>query len=157
MDAFVSFEFVLLDASGGPSKPVHIVERGPRRERVDLIARQFHDVLSRGDQSDATPYGLSLTPDFKLRRQVGKKAGWLTFLTEDGSGADKLNEVALVVFADADDEEGRQALQRLETYISLAALPTTPLVVAVKLSPKVPRIIEEWYGKAAAGFFGREV
>jgi hypothetical protein len=30
------------------------------------------------------------------------------------------------------------------------------LGIAVKLSPKVPLLIEEWYGKAAAGFIGAD-
>ena len=90
MDEFVSFDFVLLDASAGPSRQVRIVDRGVRRERIDLIARQFHDFLRRGDQSDTAPHGMVLTHDFKLRRQVGRRAGWLTFLVDRGSGKPKV-------------------------------------------------------------------
>ena len=155
MDEFVGFEFLLLDASGGPLGKVKIVERGPKREPVDLIARQFHDFLVAGDPSDETPRGLMLTHDFKLRRRVSTNAGWLSFLTEHPSGAvEELEEVALVVFSVDGGKEGQQALHRLEPYIHLAALPPAPLVVAVRLSAKVPIVVEEWYAKAAAGFFG---
>src|SRR5690349_9400115 len=51
-DEFVGFDFVLLDASGGPSQKVRVKERGKRRERVDLIARQFKAFLTGGDQND---------------------------------------------------------------------------------------------------------
>ena len=62
------------------------------------------------DQSDTTPHGMVLTYDFKLRRQVGRRAGWLTFLVDRGAGKDEeLEEVALVVFAVAGDEDGREA------------------------------------------------
>lgn len=156
MDQFVDFSFVLLDASGS-SKPAKIVERTSKRERIDLIARQFHDFLTEGDQSDTTPHGLVLTYDFKLCRQIGKTAGWMKFMVDRGSGKnEELEEVALVVFTREYDDEGQNALQRLQPYINPSTLPSAPVVVAVRLSSKVPRIIEEWYGKAAAGFFGRE-
>jgi hypothetical protein len=147
LDEFVDFNFVLLNAS---NDKVTIEKKGPRRERVDLIARQFHAFLLQGDQADTAPHGMVLTDDFKLRRQVGQTAGWLTFLVErDGNP----EEVALVVFARANDQEGREALLRLERFMKPESLPPAPLIVAVKLVPKVPLIISEWFGKSAAGFF----
>ena len=153
MDEFVGFEFVLLDASRGTQK-VTVEERGPRRERVDVVARQFYRALTEGDQSDTTPHGLMLTQEFKLRRQVGQTSGWLTFLVDRGVGREEeLEEVALVVFAADDDKEGRATLRRLDAYVSLSALPSPPLVVAVRLSASVPAVIEEWFGRSVAGFF----
>ena len=138
---------MLLDAS---NDKVTIEKKGPRRERVDLIARQFHTFLLQGDQADTNPHGMVLTDDFKLRRQVGHTAGWLMFVVDrDGNP----EEVALVVFARSNDQEGREALRRLEPYMKLEALPPAPLIVAVKLVPKVPLIVTDWFGKSAAGFF----
>jgi len=143
----VDFNFVLLNAS---NDKVTIETKGPRRERVDLIARQFHAFLLQGDQADTAPHGMVLTDDLKLRRQVGQTAGWLTFLVDrDGN----LEEVALVVFARADEQEGREALRRLERFVKLESLPPAPLIVAVKLVSKVPLIITEWFGKSAVRFF----
>ena len=154
MDEVVGFNFVLLDASGGPSHKVVVRERGSRRERVDLIARQFHDALREGDPADAAPRGLMLTHDFKVRRQVGASAGWVTFAVDrDTGGAEQLDDVAMVVFARDDGAEARQALRKLEPYAHLPELPPAPLVVAVQLVAKVPSIVSEWYGKAVAGFF----
>ncbi len=154
MDEFVAFNFVLLDASGGPAQKVSVRERGTRRERVDVVARQFRDALREGDPADASPRGLMLTHDFKLRRQVGDSAGWLAFLVDRGDGTEeRLEDVALVVFAREDNGEARQVLKRLEPYTNLAGLPPAPLVVAVRLVPKVPSIISEWYGKSVAGMF----
>ena len=71
MDEFVGFNFVRLDAAGAPGRKVSVVERGARRERVDIVARQFRDFLREGDGADDSPRGLMLTHDFKLRRRVG--------------------------------------------------------------------------------------
>jgi len=153
VDAFVGFQFVLLDASDA-AKKVREVERAPRRERVDLISRQFRDVLLAGDQNDTNPIGLVMTGDFKIRRHVGPTAGWLAFMVDRGDGkTEKLEEVALVVFATADDEAGRSALRQLEPYANVASLPAPPVVVAVKRAASVPLIVSEWYGKAVAAFF----
>lgn len=153
MDAFVGFEFVLLDASEAGNK-FRVAERGPRRERVDLISRQFRDVLLAGDQNNSDPIGLVMTGDFKIRRQVGPTAGWVAFMVDRGDGkAEKLEEVARVVFATADDEAGRAALRHLEPYAITASLPAPPVVVTVKRSATVPSIVSEWYGKAVAAFF----
>jgi hypothetical protein len=154
VDEFVGFNFVLLDASRGAAQKVAMADRGPRRERVDVVARQFRDFLREGDPADTSPRGLMLTHDFKLRRQAGETAGWLSFMVDRGTGTDEaLEEVALLVFARADNAESRQTLRRLEPYVNVAELPAAPLVVAVRLVPKVPSIVTEWYGKAAAGFF----
>ena len=156
MDEFVGFNFVLLDASRGPSRAVEVLERGEKRERVDLVARQFRDFLRQGDPSDASPRGTMLTHDFKLRRGVGESAGWLIFLVDQGRGeAEELEEVALVVFA-ADDPGRREAVAKLEPYIDAADVPAAPLVVAVRLSDRVPSIVSEWYGKCVAGFFASD-
>ncbi|HZN69929.1 MAG TPA: hypothetical protein VFB66_31935 [Tepidisphaeraceae bacterium] len=155
MDEFVGFSFVLLDASGGKRQKVRVVERGPRRERVDVVARQFRDVLREGDPADASPRWLILTHDFKLRRQLtGPSAGWLAFLVDRGDGTtEKLEEVALVAFARQNDAAARAALKKLDPYVNLADLPPPPLVVAVRLAERVPSIISEWYGKSVAAFF----
>ena len=154
MDEFVGFNFVLLDAAGSPGQKVLVRERGPRRERVDVVARQFRDALREGDPADTSPRGLMLTHDFKLRRQIGESAGWLEFLVDRGDGTEeRLEEVALVVFVRDDSAEARQVLKRLEPYVNLANLPPAPLVVAVRLVPRVPSIVSEWYGKSVAGMF----
>jgi hypothetical protein len=154
MDEFVGFNFVLLDASRGPSAKARVEERGTRRERVDVVARQFRDFLRGGDPADESPRGMMLTHDFKLRRKVGPTAGWLTFLVDRGRGMDEeLQEVALVIFAREANEEGRRALRKLEPYVNVADLPPAPLVVAVRLAGRVPSIISEWYGRSVAGFF----
>lgn len=158
MDEFVSFNFVLLDASGGGTRKVSVLEKGPRRERVDVVARQFRDALLAGDPADDSPRGLMLTHDFKLRRQVGESAGWLSFLVDRGDGVtERLEEVAIVVFARGDNAESRHTLRRLQSYINLADLPAAPMAVAVQLSPKVPSVVREWYGKAVAGLFAERL
>jgi hypothetical protein len=92
-----------------------------------------------------------------VRRQVGKSAGWLTFLVDRGTvRQEELEEVAVVVFARDDDQERRDVLQRLEPYVSLASLPPAPMVVAVRLSTDVPPVVGEWYGKAVAKFFSAD-
>ncbi len=154
MDEFVGFNFVLLDASHRASQKVAVVERRQRRERVDVIARQFRDGLREGDPADASPRGLMMTHDFKVRRQAGESAGWLAFLVDRGDGTDeKLEEVALVVFVREDGPPARQTLRRLDPYVNVADLPPAPLVVAVKLAAKVPSVVSEWYGKSVAAFF----
>jgi hypothetical protein len=154
MDEFVEFNFMLLDASQGASQKATIVDQGPKRERVDLVARQFRDFLRQGDPSDDSPRAMMLTHDFKLRRQVGDAAGWLTFVVDQGNGtAESVEEVALVAFARSGDETGWQALRKLEPYVNVAELPAAPLVVAVRLAARVPSAVSEWYGKSVAGFF----
>jgi len=153
MDPFVGFTLVVLDASD-KSRKVAVARNAPQRERLDLIARQFHQFLTEGDQSDTSPHGMVLTSEFKLRRQVGSHAGWLSFMVDRGAGkVETLEEVALVVFARSDDREGREALKRLEPYINLKELPQAPVVVAVKLARSVPLIVSDWFGKSVAGFF----
>jgi hypothetical protein len=157
VDEFVAFEFMLLDASHGPAQKVRVVEQVPRRERVDLIARHFHEFLTEGDPDDTSPHGMVMTHDFKVRRQVGKTAGWLTFLVDRGTvDQEELEEVALLVFARDDDQEGREIRRRLEPYINFAALPAAPMVVAVRLAVHAPPVVGEWYGKAVAGFFSAD-
>ena len=154
MDEFVGFEFVLLDASAGKVK---VLERGPRRERIDLIARQFRDFLRDPNIADDAPHGLMMTHDFKLRRQVGKSAGWLTFLVDRGDGKQEvLEEVATVAFARSDDAEADRFLKKVAPYINLADLPRPPFAVAVKRVPKVPLIVSEWLGKSAAAFLAEQ-
>jgi len=82
MDPFVGFTFVELDASD--PKKVRIVRNEERRERADLIARQFHDVLTARDPADTSPQGMVLTGDFKISGQVTQTAGWLTFYVDKG-------------------------------------------------------------------------
>jgi hypothetical protein len=131
-----------------------VEERGTRRERVDVVARQFREALRAGDPADESPRGMMLTHDFKLRRRVGETAGWLTFLVDRGRGAaEELEEVALVVFAREANEEGRAALRKLAPYANVADLPPAPLVVAVRLAARVPSVVSEWYGRSVAGFF----
>ena len=150
VDEFVGFDFVLLDASGGPSQKVRVKERGERRERVDLIARQFKAFLVGGDQDDTEPHGLVLTPEFKVRRQATEKAGWLTFVSDDGGPP---RELAHVVFAREDGPDARRAMARLEPFAHVGEMPRPPVVIAVELVPRVPSIVKEWYGRCVAGFF----
>jgi hypothetical protein len=154
VDEFVGFNFVLLDASGGASRKVAVLERAPRRERVDIIARQFRDFLLEGDRADADARGMMLTHDFKVRRQISPTAGWLAFAVDRSAGeTERLEDVALVVFAREDNPEAREALRKLQPYAHVPDLPPAPLAVAVQLAPKVPSIVSEWYGKSVAGFF----
>lgn len=160
MDEFAQFNFLLLDASAGSSRRAAIVAREPdRRERVDLVSRQFLDFMRDGDPEDTSPHGIALTRDFKLRRQAGKSAGWLAFLVDRGLGAtEELEEVARVVFARSDDAERQAALRWLGPFVDVEDIPAAPMVVAVSLVPraKVPSAISEWYGKAVAGFFAAD-
>jgi len=152
MDPFVGFTFVELDASD--PKKVRILRKEPRRERVDLIARQFHDALTARDSSDNSPQGMVLTPDFKISGQVAPTAGRLTFHVDQGDGKEeKLKEVASVYFARGDDPSGREVLRSVDDYVHATELPAPPLVVAVKLAPNVPGIIRDWYAKSVAAFF----
>jgi hypothetical protein len=149
MDPFVGFTFVELDASD--PKKVRILRKEQRRERVDLIARQFHDDLTARDPADPAPHGMVLSPEFKIASRVTPAAGWLTFLTDQGDGKDEsLKEVATVVFATRDD---RETLRRLDPYIHANELPPPPFVVAVRLVPTVPSLIREWSPKSVAAFF----
>jgi len=65
MDAFVQFNFVLLDGSAGPPQAAAVKQTGPRSERADVIARQLRQQLDDGDPADTAPHALSLTYDFK--------------------------------------------------------------------------------------------
>jgi hypothetical protein len=152
MDPFVGFTFVELDASD--PKKVRLVGKEPRRERVDLIARQFHDALTSRDPSDTTPQGMVLTSDFKISGQVSATAGWVTFLVDKSAGKEEdLKEVATIFFARDDDGAAREVLRRVDSYVHTNELPPAPLVVAVKLAPIVPGIIRDWYAKSVAAFF----
>src|SRR5579859_344835 len=143
MDPFVGFTFVELDASD--PKKVRLIRKEPRRERADLIARQFHDALTSRDPSDTTPQGMVLTSDFKISGQATPTAGWLTFLVDQGDGKDeKLEEVATIFFAREDDRAGRDVLRRVDSYVHANELPAPPVVVAVKLTPTVPAIVRDW-------------
>jgi len=154
MDPFVGFTFVELDASD--PKKVRIVRKEERRERADLIARQFHDVLTARDPADTSPQGMVLTGDFKISGQVTQTAGWLTFHVDKGEGREEqLKEVATVFFAREDDAAGRDVRRRVDPYVHANELPPPPLVIAVKLSPTVPAIIRDWYAKSVAAFFAK--
>jgi|SRR6185312_15131729 len=154
MDPFVGFNFIVLDASDKGNAVKVLSNDQDHRERVDLIARQFHDVLLSGDQTDLDPHGLVLTSDFKVARKVGQAAGWLSFWVDHGDGkTEQLEEVAIVAFARVDDREGREALKKLEPFVRLNELPPAPVVAVVKLAHAVPLIVKEWYGKSVAGFF----
>jgi hypothetical protein len=156
MDAFVQFNFVLLDGSSGPAHVAVVKENGTRSERVDVIARQLRAQLDDGDPTDITPHALSLTYDFKLRRQVHGDAAWLAFMVDMGDGrTESLEEAAFMVLLRA--QAGRAwAGQRLDPYADIATLPAAPLAVAVRRVENVPPIVSEWFTKAAAGFFAEE-
>jgi hypothetical protein len=152
MDPFSGFTFVELDASD--SRKVRIIRKGPHRERVDLIARQFQDALIARDPADTAPHGMVLTGDFKISGRVTSNAGWMSFFVDKGDGKDEeLKEVAAVYFAREDNPAAREVLGRVEQYIHAGELPAPPLVVAVKLTPAVPVIIRDWYAKSVAAFF----
>jgi len=154
MDPFVGFTFVELDASD--PKKVRIVRKEERRERADLIARQFHDVLTARDPADTSPQGMVLTGDFKISGQVTAAAGWLTFFVDKGDGKEEqLKEVATVFFARDDDAPAREIRRRVDPYVHANELPLPPFVVAVKLTPNVPAIIRDWYAKSVAAFFAK--
>ena len=66
--------------------------------RVDVIARQFRDLLREGPLSDDRPRGMVLTDDFKVSGRYTPGAGWLAFHVDrggDGTGKD-LERVAVV-------------------------------------------------------------
>jgi hypothetical protein len=156
MDAFVQFNFVLLDGSAGPTQPAAVKQYGPRSERADVIARQLRQQLDDGDPADTAPHALSLTYDFKLRREVHGDAAWMAFMVDTGDGrTEKLEEVAFMVIL-RNDGDRAWAGTRLAPYADIATLPAAPLAVAVMRAKYVPPIISEWFTKAAAGFFSQE-
>jgi hypothetical protein len=156
MDAFVQFNFVLLDGSRGPAQAAVVKENGTRSERVDVIARQLRAQLDDGDPTDTTAHALSLTYDFKLRREVRGDAAWLAFMVDMGDGrVEKLEEVAFMVLVRGQGDRA-WAGERLAPYADIATLPDAPLAVAVRRVENVPPIVSEWFTKAAAGFFAEE-
>ena len=162
MDEFVGFNFLVLDAAGGGAPAAGVVEQGGRRERVDLIARQFRDFLAGpappdGNDDGAAPRGFLMTHDFKLRGRATRAAGWLAFVVDRGDGtAENFQEVARVAFAREDGPEAREALRRLAPHAAGRPLPPAPLAVAVRLVPDVPSVVADMLPKAAAGFFSDE-
>jgi hypothetical protein len=157
MDPFMQFNFVLLDGSRGPSQSAAIKESGTRSERVDVIARQLRQQMDEGDPADTSPRALSLTYDFKLRREVHGDAAWLAFLVDVGDGrVEKLEEAAFMVLVRGQGGDRQWAAERLTPYANIAELPPAPLAVAVRVVQRVPPIISEWFTKAAAGFFAEE-
>jgi hypothetical protein len=156
MDAFVQFNFVLLDGSAGPGQPAAVKHNGPRSERVDVIARQLRGQLDDGDPTDTAPRALSLTYDFKLRREVHGDAAWLAFMVDMGDGrTEKLEEVAFMILIRGNGDRA-WAGERLTPYADIATLPDAPLAVAVRRVEYVPPIVSEWFTKAAAGFFAED-
>jgi hypothetical protein len=156
MDAFVQFNFILVDGSAGPAQAGVIKENGTRSERVDVIARQFRQQLDDGDPADTSAHALSLTYDFKLRREVHAGAAWLAFMVDVGDGrTEKSDEVAFMVLV-GNDGDREWAGQRLRPYVDPANMPAAPLAVAVCRVVNVPPIVSEWFTKAAAGFFSEE-
>ena len=159
MDEFVGFNYVLLDASGGAaSREAKVVEQCHRRERVDVIARQFRDFLKRqGDTDEQQPRGLMMTHDFKVRGQATSAAGWLSFHVDRGDGTgEQLERVALVAFAREGEEEVRRVLRREAPPAAARQLPPSPFAVAVILSARVPSVVSEFLTKAVAGFFSKD-
>lgn len=156
MDAFVQFNFVLVDGSAGPAQPGAIKQNGTRSERVDVIARQLRGQLDDGDPTDTAPRALSLTYDFKLRREVHGDAAWLAFMVDVGDGrTEKLEEVAFMILLRQNGDRA-WAGQRLAPSAEIATLPDAPLAIAVRRVEHVPPIVSEWFTKAAAGFFAEE-
>jgi hypothetical protein len=156
MDPFLQFNFVLLDGSASPTQAASLKQTGPRSERVDVIARQLRQQLDEGDPADTAPHALSLTYDFKLRREVHGDAAWLAFMLDIGDGrTEKLEEVAFMVLVRADADRA-WAGTKLSPYADIATLPAAPLAIAVMRAKYVPPIISEWFTKAAAGFFSQE-
>ena len=88
MDEFVDFNFVLLDASQGPAQKAVVVERCPRRERVDVISRQFRDFLRQGDPADDSPRTMMLTHDFTPESASGEVEHQAAFRFIDGACSD---------------------------------------------------------------------
>ena len=162
MDEFVGFSFLLVDVGRGrPTGEVVVVERGGRRERVDLIARQFRDFLAKpappgGDEHDA-PRGFLMTHDFRLRGRAVRAAGWLEFhavRAPGGGTTEELVEVARLVFARAAGEDAAAAvLRRLGRYADGLTVPAAPFAVAVLVAADVPSVVRDMLPKAAAGFF----
>src|SRR3954470_24448257 len=156
MDPFLQFNFVLLDGSAGPAQAATVKQNGPRSERVDVIARQLRSQLDDSDPTDTAARPLSLTYDFKLRREVHGDVAWLAFMVDVGDGrTEKLEEVAFMVLVRGDGDRA-WAGERLAPYADIATLPDAPLAVAVRRVEHVPPIVSEWFTKAAAGFFAEE-
>ena len=158
MDEFVGFNYVLLDASGdAASQELKVVEQCHKRERVDVIARQFRDFLKRHDDTQDQPRGLMMTHDFKVRGHATPAAGWLSFHVDRGDGTgEQLERVALVAFAREGEEEVRRVLQREAPPAAARQLPPVPFAVAVILAARVPSVVSEFLTKAAAGFFSKD-
>jgi hypothetical protein len=157
LDKFVEFNYLLLDAS--PAAPRVAAGPSPCRERVDVIARQFRDLLGRDHPADDRPRGMVMTHDFKVRCRATRAAGWLSFHVDRGDGtAEELEQVALVAFARAGgDEEVRRVLQRAAPDAATRPLPAAPFAVGVLLTGDVPPVVSEFLTKAAAGFFAEEL
>src|SRR3954468_12829020 len=84
LDEFVEFNYLLLDAS--PDAPSVAVEPSPCRARVDVIARQFRDLLRQQHPGDDRPRGMMMTHDFKVRCRATRAGGWLSFHVDRGNG-----------------------------------------------------------------------
>ena len=152
MDEFVGFNYLLVDAA---SPEPTVVEQCHQRERVDVIARQFRDLLKQHAVAEDQPRGMMMTHDFKVRGQATRAAGWLSFHVDPGDGK-QIKQVALVAFAREDGEEVGRVLQREAPGLSTRQLPPAPFAVAVLMTRPVPSIVAEFLTKAAAGFFSRE-
>ena len=157
MDKFVEFNYLVVDASpaargGTPREPF------PCRVRVDVIARQFRDLLRQGPLSDDRPRGMVLTDDFKVSGRVTPAAGWLTFHVDrgDGSGRD-LEQVAVVAFGREPDEAVIGLMRRVAPALAGRPLPPAPFAVAVLLVGDLPSIVSDFLTKVAAGFFDDEL
>ena len=108
---FIDFNFVLLDATCLPARPARVEQEGSRRERLDLVARQFGEFLRQPAPAGEPPQYFPPTRDFKLRREATAGGAWLSFMVDREGGAveEFSTEAAYMVFARSDDEPGRKA------------------------------------------------
>ena len=151
MDPYAQFNYLFVNASATPPavKPVET-----KRERIDLIARQFRDVLYDGDPTDPTSHRFPLTPDFNLARILTPAAAWLSFQLDTGDGkTEQFQDVVQMLLLRDTSAESIQLLKKIPDMIKLPPLPEAPLAIVLQLTPKVPFIIRDWYTKPAAGFF----
>lgn len=150
MDSYAEFQWVSIDATVSPPA-VRPAEQ--RRERVDLVARQFRDFLLDGDPRDAEPHSFPLTPEFKIARLVTPNAAWLSLQVDVGDGrTEQLSEVVQMLLV-REGAAPADLVLRLPEGVTVATV-AEPTAHVVQTAAKVPFMIRDWLMRPAAGFFG---
>ncbi|MGA2496526.1 MAG: hypothetical protein ABSH20_02225 [Tepidisphaeraceae bacterium] len=144
------FNYLRLDASDRTH--VRVIASGMRKQESNPYSRAFQDIFDVCPPEGSNYMSVALYTTFQVVAGVIRSAAWMRFVVPAGNDKNDMREVAFMIMTKEDDLDRKQVLARLQGYMDIQKLPSSPLAVVVRVE-NISSELDEAFGNAAAGYF----